>query len=123
VLKAHERKMNVVEMRMLRWALGKTRKDKIENKEIRQKFEVIEPHRKIQESRLRWYGHVQRLEDENTIKQCANFELEGVRRKGRPKRKWLDCIKKDMKEKSVEEQDVKVRGLWKKLIRNSDPVS
>jgi hypothetical protein len=45
-------RVNVAEMKMLRFACGHTRLDKIENKEIRNRMKVTEMHRKIQEKRL-----------------------------------------------------------------------
>ena len=55
--KKQESELEVNEMRMLRWSLGWTRKDRVRNDKIRsmtgvQKFSV-----KARESRLSWYGH------------------------------------------------------------------
>jgi hypothetical protein len=60
IKKTQEMKMNAAEIKMLRFACGHIRMDKIENKDIRNKMKVTEMHRKIQEKRLRWYGHIQR---------------------------------------------------------------
>ncbi|RXH90648.1 hypothetical protein DVH24_035412 [Malus domestica] len=49
----HVHKMVVAEMRMLRWMCGHTRKDKIRNKDIRGKVEVVEIEGKMRENRLR----------------------------------------------------------------------
>jgi hypothetical protein len=55
-------------MKMLRFACGHTRMDKIKNNDIRNKMKVTEMHRKIQEKRLRWYRHIQRSEEEFVTK-------------------------------------------------------
>ncbi|XP_047004802.1 uncharacterized protein LOC124623054 [Schistocerca americana] len=57
---AQERKMEVAEMRMLRWMCGLTRKDRIRNEFVRGAVKVGPMGKKIQESRLRWYGYLQR---------------------------------------------------------------
>ena len=46
---------------------------------------------------VHWYGHVLRREDGHFLRRAVDFEVEGQRMKGRPKRKW----KKQIKEESV----------------------
>ena len=35
-----------------------------------------------------WYGHVLRREDGHILRRALDFEVEGQRKKGRPKREW-----------------------------------
>ena len=60
VKKAHEKKLDVVEMRMLTWMSGVTKMDRIRNERIRGPTKVEEISKKVPESRLKWYGHVLR---------------------------------------------------------------
>ena len=60
VKKAQEKKLDVAEMRMLRWMSGVTKLDRIRNERIRGTTKVGEISKKVQESRLKWYGHVLR---------------------------------------------------------------
>ena len=64
VKKAQERKLDVAEMMMLRWMSGGTKLDRIRNERIRGTTKVGEISKKVQESRLKWYGHIVRREDE-----------------------------------------------------------
>ena len=48
--------------------------------------------KKVQESRLKWYGHVSRREDEYVGKRVMGMEVPGKRRRGRPKRRWLERL-------------------------------
>ena len=58
--------------------------------------------KKVQESRLKWYGHVLRREDEYVgKKRVMGMEVPGKRRRGRPKRRWLDNIKNDLSERQL----------------------
>ena len=51
---------------------------------------------KVQDSRLRWYGHVRRCEDYKMIKWAADREEEGKKQRGRSRRqRWKNCIKED----------------------------
>ena len=47
----------------------------------------------LQQNRLRWYWHVLRKEDNNWVKKCMEYEVEGPRPRGRPKRTWRDVVK------------------------------
>ena len=77
VKKAHENKLYVAEMRMLRWMSGVTKLDRIRNERIRGTTKVGEISKKVQESRLKWYGHVLRREDEYVGNRVMAMEVRG----------------------------------------------
>ena len=87
---AQEKKLDVAEMRMLRWMSGVTKLDRIRNERIREATNVGDISKKVQESRLTWYGHVLRRDDEYVGKRV--MEVPGESRRGRPQRRWLDSI-------------------------------
>ena len=60
VTKKQVEEMEVAEMKMLRFAMGVTRIDKIRNDYIRGTVKVERLGMKMREGRLRWYGHVMR---------------------------------------------------------------
>ena len=64
--KTQEKTLDVAEMRMLRWMCGATKLDEINNERIRGTTKVEEISNKVQESRLKWYGHVLRREEEKS---------------------------------------------------------
>ena len=57
--------------------------------------------KKVQESRLKWYGHVLRREDEYVGKRVMRMDVSGKRRRGRPKRRWLDSIRNELSERDL----------------------
>ena len=81
-------------MRMLRWMCGVTKLDKIRNERIRGKTKVGEITKKVQERRLKWYGHVMRIEENCVGTRAMAMKIQGRRTKGRPKRRWLDKVKR-----------------------------
>ena len=96
---------------------GVTRKDK-----IRGSSKVIEVSKKVQEARLRWFGHLlRRPEEEHVASRTMEMEIIGTRKRRRPKKRWKDCIQEDMKMKELEEEQTQDRRTWKRLTRNSDP--
>ena len=120
--RAEEKKMDVAEMRMLRWMAGVTREDRIRNEHIRGSTKVVELSKKIQEGRLRWYGHVLRRERDHIGRHSMEMEVQGRRRRGRPRKRWRDCVGEDMRGKGIDEAEALNRNRWKRLIHNGDPV-
>ena len=69
-------------------------------------------------SRLQFAGHIERMVDDRLPKRAAELREEGRRRRGRPRLRWEDCVRRDVK-KAGEEGDWKKktgdRGGWKRL--------
>ncbi|XP_051793650.1 uncharacterized protein LOC127530564 [Acanthochromis polyacanthus] len=95
--KRQEAELEVAELKMLRFSLGVTRMDRIRNEYIRGTAHVRGFGDKIREARLRWFGHVQRRESEYIGRRMLSFPLPGRRPRGKPKRKFMDVVKEDMK--------------------------
>ena len=64
-------------MRMLRRMLGVTRSDRISNARIRGTAKVGEISGKIQEARLRWYGHAIRGGEGMLEERIMNMRVDG----------------------------------------------
>ena len=109
VTKKQAEEMEVAEMKILRFAMGVTRKDKIRNEHIRSTVKVERLGMKMREGRLRWYGHVMRRDQEYVGRKMMEMELLGKRKRGRPKRRFLDVVKEDMGEVGAKETDVEDR--------------
>jgi len=120
VTKKQEKRMEVAEMKMLRFSIGKTRLDRIRNEKVRKELGVAEMRRILREARLRWFGHVSRRDEEYVGQRVRRMDI-GTRGRGRPKRRWLDCIKEDLLAVGAVEEDAQDRGKWKRLIRTGDP--
>ena len=111
VTKKQVEEMEVAEMKMLRFTMGVTRKDKIRNEHIRSTVKVERLGMKMREGRLRWYGHVMRRDQEYVGRKMMEMELPGKRRRGRSKRIFLDVVKEDMKEVGAKEMDIEDRKM------------
>ena len=94
VTKKQVEEMEIAEMKMLRFTMGVTRKDKIRNEYIRSTVKVEQLGMKMKEGRLRWYRHVMRREQEYVGRKMMEMVLPGNRKRGKPKRRFLDIVKK-----------------------------
>ena len=67
---------------------------------------------------LQWAGHVERMADDRLPKRAAALREQGRRRRGRPRLRWEDCVKRDVR-RAGEEEDWKKKkrdkGRWKRL--------
>ena len=109
------RKENVVglqraEMRMVRWMCGVKLKDRLPSKELRERLGVDVIALILQQNRLRWYGHVLRKDDDDWVKKCIEYEVEGSRPRGRPKRTcffWYrkEIVREDSQARKLNKED------------------
>ena len=120
--KRQEAEMEVAELKMLRFSLGVTRMDKIRNEYIRWTAQVGRFREKTREAGLRWYGHVLRKDYGYIGRRMLRMELPGKRKRGKPKRSFMDVVKEDMVEVEVTDEDAEDRMenlLWRPLMGKS----
>ena len=108
-------------MKMLRYSLGVTKLNKIRSEYIRGTAHARRLRDKLREERLRWYGHMMRRKEEYIGKRMLRIELPGRRKRGRPKRRFMDVVKEDMRVAGVTNDIVWGRLEWRRKIRCGDP--
>ncbi|VDP06833.1 unnamed protein product [Heligmosomoides polygyrus] len=108
---------------MLRWTAGVTRLDRIRNETIRQRFAIAPIAVKLRESRLRWYGHVLRANDDTVWKIGLNLEVPGKRPRECPKQHLLDMLHLDLEKVNVHPGQAFDRENWRHHTRRADPVT
>ena len=118
VRKENEVALQRAEMRMVRWMCNVRVKDRVPGKELRERLGIDDIILLLQQNRLRWYGHVLQREDTDWVKKCIEYEVEGSRPRGRPKRTWTEVVQKDCQVRNLSREDAMDRGRWKKIIKN-----
>ena len=101
--------------------VGMTRKDKIRNEYVRGTAKIAKLGDKLRNARLRWYGHVKRREEDYEGKRMMEMAVPGRRKRGRPRRRWMDLVREDMERVGVREGDEVDRVKWRLLSRCGDP--
>ena len=117
VTKKQVKEMEVAGMKMLRFAMGMTRKDKIRNEYIRDAVKVERLGIKMREDRLRWYGNVMRRDQKYVGRKMMEIELPKKRKRKRLKRRFLDVGNKDMGKVGAKETDIENTTVWRQMIR------
>ena len=95
---AESRKLGVLEMRCLRSMCRLTLRDRIRNEEVRRRAGVERklPSR-VDQNVLRWFGHMERMDEEHLAKQVMNSEVDGNGGRGRPNLGWMDGVRRALK--------------------------
>ena len=81
---------------MLRFFSGVTLMDRIKKKHNQGTAEVRHFGDNVRETRLRWFGHVQRGDSEYIGRSMLKVDLLSRRQKGRPKRGFMDVGRENM---------------------------
>jgi len=61
---------------------------------------------------------VLRKEDSDWVKICMEYEVEGARPRGRPKKTWRQIVEKDCQARILNSDDAMDRNRWRKQIRH-----
>ena len=106
-------------MRMLRWIKGFSLKDPVRSEKIRAELGVAQIRDKVKEARLRWFGHLRRID--SYIKTAYEMKVTWMRSRGRQKIRLSDCLSKDLKERKMKEEDTIDHTRWRRKIKMPDP--
>jgi len=115
-------RIRAVQMDNLRGVLGVKRRDRMRNERIRDICGVKKGvDELIDESVLRWYGHVERMGDERIVKRVYDSECLGVRSVGRPRKRWIDTVRECVRKRGLcmreAERIVHDRNVWRGYVR------
>jgi hypothetical protein len=99
-----EHRLRVFENRVLRRIFGPKRNEvtgewrKLHNEELHNLYSSPDIIRQVKSRRMRWAGHVARMREERKVYKVLVEKPEGKRLLGRPRRRWEDGIRMDLRE-------------------------
>jgi len=73
-------------MNLIRWICGVKLNERKKSEELRELLGLEPVSLMIKKSRLGWFGHVERKDDNDWVKHCTTWEVEGIRQRGRPEK-------------------------------------
>ena len=117
-------RVRTVQIDYFRGLLGIRRMDRIPNARIRELCGVRKGlHERIDESVLRWFGHVERMERDRIAKRVYVGECAGSRSEGRPRKRWIDTVKECLKKRGLDirqaKRMVQDRSEWRGFVREN----
>ncbi len=104
------------DVRMLRYVMGIRWQDGLSKEEVVRRSGLEGLEVLLHRNRLRWFGHARRSEEGHIVKQELNFEVEGRRPPGRPKKTWRKVVEEDMTVLNITEEMAMDRQRWRRLI-------
>ena len=119
-------KVQAAEMKVLRLIKGVTRMDRIRNVNIRNELEIVDILKLIERGQLRWFGHVKRMENDRYPRKFLEWQPDGTRPVGRPKKRWRENVDSAMRRRGYSIQQVEDgllyedRQRWRHFLRQDN---
>ena len=95
--------------------------DRIPSEEAARRCGVEELAAVMRQGRLRWFGHVVRRYGAGLLGEVMELNVQGVRPRGRPRKRWKDNVKEDMRALNLREESAYDLDVWRKAIKTSNP--
>ena len=71
--------------------------------------------------RVEWFGHVNRRDETENIRGVEEMKMEGKRLRERPKLRWNDTVRRDLKAWKIKEEWATDRDRWEGLCKTRYP--
>merc|ERR1712002_562519 len=116
------KRREAVEMNCLRNICSRRRIDRVSNVEIRDmRNKNVSVSERMDQGVLRWFGHVERMGNERLVKRVYDSEVRGARRRGRPRKSWMNGVNETLVRKGLNIQEardsVQDRNGWRSICR------
>ena len=107
---AERQKLNVFEMKCLRSMTCVSRLDRVRNEVVRARTGVRrELAARVNMNVLRWFGHVERMDNERLLKKVMNAKVDRSAR-GRPRFGWMDGVKRALNDRRMRMREASERA-------------
>ena len=114
-------KVNVYEMKCLRSMTGVSWLIRVRNEVVRARTGVRrELAARVDMNVLRWFGHVERMDDERLLKKVMNAKVNGRSARGRPRFGWMDGVKRTLNDRALDVREASERARdrneWRMIV-------
>ena len=90
-----EQILQCCDRRMLRQMCGLSLEDRVPSRDILRRCQLEDVLLAVRKRRLAWFGHIYRR-DQDPLSRIGEVVAPGRRPRGRPKKRWIDCVRGDL---------------------------
>ena len=102
---------------MIRWICGVSLKDRIPKTDLLLRLGLNSINDMLRWNRLRFHGHLIRMDDDAWPKKTTMHYVDGRRPRGRPRKRLCDVVRADMKSLNLINEDANNRAVWRRAIK------
>ena len=70
---------------------------------------------------LRWFGHVERMDNERLLKKVMNAKVDGRSARRRPRFEWMDGVKRALNDSRIDMREASERARnrngWRMIVK------
>jgi hypothetical protein len=115
------RRLERTERAMVRRMCGVKLAEKVSSVELSKRVGVEGVLDVLRRGRLRWFGHLERMEVDNWVSACRKKKVGGKGGRGRGRKSWMQCVTEDMGQLGLRAEWAMDRVLWRGRIHGSIP--
>ena len=121
-MKVTERqKLNVFKMKCLRSMTSVSQLNRVRNEVVRARTGLRrELAARADMNVLRWFGHVERMNNEGLLKKVMNAKIDARSARGRPRFGWMDGVKRALNDRRMDVREaserVRNRNEWQMIV-------
>lgn len=115
------KRLERTERSMVRRMCGVTLSDRIKSEELIKRLDIECVTEVVSRGRLRWFGHLERMDGDDWVTACRNVKVEGQSGRGRGRKTWQECVSEDMRKRGLKPAMAQDRAQWRGCIHGSRP--
>ena len=112
-------KLERTEASMMRWMCGVSLNKLLSNEALKGRLGIDYVSDLVRRSRLKWFGHVVRKHDQQWVRKCMDFKVDGSAGTSRPRKSWLECVNNDMRKFGLKKEMAHDRTVRRSAIHGN----
>ena len=109
-------RLNRNDLMMIRWICSTRLAERISSDELRSRVGLCSIEDVLRRGRLRWFGHLQRMDPEIWPRKVDKLNIDGRFPRGRPRKTWMECVRRDLKVSGLKVSMTQNRVEWRRAL-------